>query len=476
MPPKKKAKYNKEYSDDFISSILDSDGEVLSDSDDGEGHLNLGSGESKKVSEDVDTSGATSAAESSQDEALQSFVDEELPKLISEIIPKLSPLEKKQYAEILNRNLIKSPYNLYQYLEQVRRNGSLLAAIQNVYFFKGEEAMDRKNEIYKILRKTQGGFLPSPTSALNAINPFNQTYINKLEILNLNAFLSMIGSPTQLPGKIKSGVQQMLSANYLAMGKAIIDVFVENEELLEKSKELGFELYGVVGDGALFITEKHDEQLKTIIEKSSYIGNFLMIPSKTLGIVVFNILMGVAGTVPGVAAGYRVLKLGKKFVEVSGKTLELLLRIGTGNWEEFNNFLQLLMEAAVMIPKGLYKFFTIFKLGRDVVMLLANSGASAASALMSAANSNESVGFGELTGNVGLPGMGNSNEDGEEEDMGMGSDEGPEFIGDDKQKKKKQSSKLTKKNMKNKNMKNMKNMKNIKNNKKTKKRKKKRRK
>jgi hypothetical protein len=472
MPPKKKAKYNKEYSDNFISSILDSDGEVLSDSDDGEGHLNLGSGESKKVSEDVDTSGATSATESSQDEALQSFVDEELPKLISEIIPKLSPLEKKQYAEILNRNLIKSPYNLYQYLEQVRRNGSLLAAIQNVYFFKGEEAMDRKNEIYKILRKTQGGFLPSPTAALNAINPFNQTYINKLEILNLNAFLSMIGSPTQLPGKIKSGVQQMLSANYLAMGKAIIDVFVENEELLEKSKELGFELYGVVGDGALFITEKHDEQLKTIIEKSSYIGNFLMIPSKTLGIVVFNILMGVAGTVPGVAAGYRVLKLGKKFVEVSGKTLELLLRIGTGNWEEFNNFLQLLMEAAVMIPKGLYKFFTIFKLGRDVVMLLANSGASAASALMSAANSNESVGFGELTSNIGLPGMGNSNEDGEEEDMGMGSDEGPEFIGDDKQKKK-QSNKLTKKNMKNKNMKNMKN---IKNKKKTKKRKKKRRK
>ena len=76
-------------------------------------------------------------------------VDEELPKIISEIIPKLSPLEKKQYAEILNKNLIKSSYNLYQYLEQVRRSGSLLAAIQNVHFFKGEEAMDRKMEIYK---------------------------------------------------------------------------------------------------------------------------------------------------------------------------------------------------------------------------------------------------------------------------------------------------------------------------------------
>merc|ERR1712167_262238 len=114
--------------------------------------------------------------------------------------------------------------------------------------------------------------------------------------------------------------------------------------------------------------------LKTFIEKTSYIGNFLMIPAKTLGVVVFNILMGVAGTVPGVAAGYRILKLEKKFFEVSGKTLELALRIGTGNWEEFNNLLQLLMEAAVMIPKGIYKFFNIFKLGISVITLLATSG------------------------------------------------------------------------------------------------------
>ena len=448
MPPKK-------YSDEFISSILNSDGEVLSDSDDGDGHLNLGSdGESKKVSEGISASNSTT--EPSEDKALQSFVDEELPKIISEIIPKLSPLEKKQYAEILNKNLIKSSYNLYQYLEQVRRSGSLLAAIQNVHFFKGEEAMDRKMEIYKILRKKQGGFLPSPTGALNAINPFNQSYIDKLEILNLNGFLSMIGSPTELPGKIKNGVSKMLSANYLAMGKAIIDVFAGNEELQEKAKELGFELYGVVGDGALFITEKHDGYLKTFLEKTSYIGNFLMIPAKTLGIVVFNILMGVAGTVPGVAAGYRVLKLGKKFFDVSGKTLELALRIGTGNWEEFNNLLQLLMEAAVMIPKGIYKFFNIFRLGVSVVTLLASSGAAAATALMSAAESEETVAFNDLTENLdlpglpSLPGMGDS-EDGEEEDEGdmgleLGGDDGDAGDKDDKEKKKK--GKLTKKKMK----------------------------
>ena len=298
----------------------------------------------------------------------------------------------------------------------------------------------------------KGGILQSSKAALNAVNPFNQSYVDKLEIINLNGFLSMIGSPTELPGKIKNGVSQMLSANYLAMGKAIIDVFAGNEELQEKAKELGFELYGVVGDGALFITEKHDEQLKTIIEKSSYIGNFLMIPAKTLGVVVFNILMGVAGTVPGVAAGYRVLKLGKKFIDVSGKTLEILLRIGTGNWEEFNNFLQLLMEAAVMIPKGIYKFFNIFKLGKQTAVLLGKSGQNALNSALSASESDESVGVSDLSESLGVNDMASNitslgsdmmdDEDDEEEmDLDMGEGMGEGLAGEKKEKDKKDKNK-----------------------------------
>ena len=500
MPPKKKAKFSQKLIDEILA---EGNPEEFSDSDDGSGYSSednssgssspvatastaTASAGDSKLDPDLSALDAELQSKDEADEMLNEYVKQELPGLIEEVLKKLSPSDKLKYAQILNEKLIEKPYHLYQFLNQVKRSlnlpphprsgeaqhpNPLLEALLRTFFL--EDA--KKTRIREILTNKTGGFLPSPTDALNAVNPFNQSYIDKLEILNLNGFLSMIGSPTQLPGKIKSGVQNMLSANYLAMGKAIIDVFAGNEELQEKAKELGFELYGVVGDGALFITEKHDGYLKTFLEKTSYIGNFLMIPSKTLGVVVFNILMGVAGTVPGVAAGYRVLKLGKKFFEVSGKTLELALRIGTGNWEEFNNLLQLLMEAAVMIPKGIYKFFNIFRLGISVITLLAKSGASAATAIMSSAQSEEKVAFNDITENLdlpglpSLPGMGDS-EDGEEEeeeDMGLElrGDDGDSGDKDEKEKKKK--GKLTKKNMKN--------MKKVKNMKKTKKKKKKKR-
>lgn len=468
MPPKKKARTEEPTFDPKLIAEILAEKREYSDSDDGEGYSSEASlspsasasvsAGASKLDPELEALHAEEQRKDQDDEILNQHVKQQLPILIDEVFKLLSESDQKKLKQIIDKKLLVNPYHLYQYLDQVKRNKAqrhsdpLMTALECVFF--PDDVIRRR--ILDILSSKTGGFLPTPSGGLNAINPFNQSYIDKLEILNLDGFLSMIGSPTELPRKIKNGVSKMLSANYLAMGKAIIDVFAGNEELQEKAKELGFELYGVVGDGALFITEKHDGYLKTFLEKTSYIGNFLMIPAKTLGIVVFNILMGVAGTVPGVAAGYRVLKLGKKFFDVSGKTLELALRIGTGNWEEFNNLLQLLMEAAVMIPKGIYKFFNIFRLGVSVVTLLASSGAAAATALMSAAESRENVAFNDLTENLdlpglpSLPGMGDS-EDGEEEDEGgmdleFGGDDGDAGDKDDKEKKKK--GKLTKKNMK----------------------------
>ena len=196
-------------------------------------------------------------------------------------------------------------------------------------------------------------------------NLFNKSYIKELQKDNLRKFLGG-GITDNIPDSVKNPVSNILETNYIEIGKDIIHNIKTNKQLRAKFKELGFEFYGILGDGALFITEKHDEKLKTFIEKTSYIGNFLMIPMKTLGIVVFNVVMGAAGTVPGVSAAYRVLKLGQKMFDVSGKTLELLLRIGTGNWEEFNNMLQLLLEAFVMIPKALRKLLQIIEIGKQI--------------------------------------------------------------------------------------------------------------
>ena len=454
MPPKKKAKISKEptFDPDLIASILaEGNPEGYSDSDDGGiGYTSSDEGSSfagasKSVDDDLSALAKELNEQDELDEEMDKHAKKELPGLTQEVLGKLSDSDKQKYAQILNEKLLEKPYHLFQFLDQINRNirqhhrNPLLTTLDRIYFMNPTT----KTRIREILTGKKGGFIPSPISALNAVNPFNQSYIKKLEILNLNGFLSMIGSPTELPGKIKSGVSKLLTANYLAMGKAIINVFAENEELKEKAKELGFELYSIIGDGALFITEKHDEKLKTIIEKTSHIGNFMMIPAKTLGVVVFNILMGVAGTVPGVAAGYRILKLGKKFIDVSGKTMELALRIGTGNWAEFNNFLQLLMEAAVMIPKGIYKFFNIFKLGKQTAVLLASSGSQAINKAMASSESDESVGIGDITGSLGVNDMASSLtsmgsdalDDDEEEDMDMGMDmDGAEFVGDDKEK------------------------------------------
>ena len=62
----------------------------------------------------------------------------------------------------------------------------------------------------------------------------------------------------------------------------------------------------------------------------------------------------------------RFKKTGNRFLKVFTKTLELGLRIATGNLEEFNNMFQLIIEAFVMVPRTIQKLIHIFNLGREV--------------------------------------------------------------------------------------------------------------
>tara|TARA_Y100000591_G_scaffold245521_1_gene216464 strand:- start:271 stop:1113 length:843 start_codon:yes stop_codon:yes gene_type:complete len=199
---------------------------------------------------------------------------------------------------------------------------------------------------------------------INIINPLNKEYINKLEKKNLKTFLG--GGISSIPGKALSTIKGILTTNYIQIGKEMINNIRSNKQLHAKLKEMGYELYLVAGEGALFITEEKNEKLKAGIEATSNIGNFLFLPFKSLGIVVYSLIMTACSGFPPCALIHRVLKTGNRFLKVFTKTIELGLRIATGNLEEFNNMLQLIIEAFVMIPRTIQKLIHIFNLGKEV--------------------------------------------------------------------------------------------------------------
>lgn len=199
---------------------------------------------------------------------------------------------------------------------------------------------------------------------INIINPFNKKYINNLEKKNLKTFLG--GGITSIPGKALSSIKNILTTNYIQIGKDMITNIISNKQLKAKLKEMGYELYLIAGEGAIFITEERDEKLKAGIEATSNIANFLFLPFKSLGIVLYSLIMTACSGFPPCALIHRVLKTGNRFLKVFTKTLELGLRIATGNLEEFNNMLQLIMEAFVMVPRTIQKLIHIFNLGREV--------------------------------------------------------------------------------------------------------------
>lgn len=199
---------------------------------------------------------------------------------------------------------------------------------------------------------------------INIINPFNKKYINNLEKKNLKTFLG--GGITSIPGKALSSIKNILTTNYIQIGKDMITNITSNKQLKAKLKELGYELYLIAGEGALFITEERNEKLKAGIEATSNIANFLFLPFKSLGIVLYSLIMTACSGFPPCALIHRVLKTGNRFLKVFTKTVELGLRIATGNLEEFNNMLQLIIEAFVMVPRTIQKLIHIFNLGREV--------------------------------------------------------------------------------------------------------------
>ena len=54
----------------------------------------------------------------------------------------------------------------------------------------------------------------------------------------------------------------------------MITNITSNKQLKAKLKEMGYELYLIAGEGALFITEERNEKLKAGIEATSNIANF----------------------------------------------------------------------------------------------------------------------------------------------------------------------------------------------------------
>ena len=199
---------------------------------------------------------------------------------------------------------------------------------------------------------------------INIINPLKNNYINNLELKNLTMFLG--GDLKNISEKAISTISGILKTNYIQIGKDMINNIKSNKQLKAKLKEFGYELYLVLGDGALFITEEKNEKLKAGIKATSNIGNFLFLPFKSLGIIVYSLIMTACSGFPPCALIHRVLKTGNRFLKVFTKTLELGLRIVTGNLEEFNNMLQLIIEAFVMIPGTVQKLIHIFNLGKDV--------------------------------------------------------------------------------------------------------------
>ena len=108
---------------------------------------------------------------------------------------------------------------------------------------------------------------------INIINPFNNSLVKNMEIEHIKNLLG-INTLTSIPGTVMTTIKDIMTTNYIALGTEVIKNITTNKKLHAKLKELGFELYGMAGDSALFITEEHDEQLKTFREKTSYIGNF----------------------------------------------------------------------------------------------------------------------------------------------------------------------------------------------------------
>ena len=199
---------------------------------------------------------------------------------------------------------------------------------------------------------------------LDAINPMKINIINNIETQNLTNLLG--DDISKIPTNLLSPIKDIFTMNYIQIGKEAIDNIRNNKKLRAKVKELGYELYLVAGEGALFITEEKDEKLKSMIKATSNIGNLLFIPFKSLGIVIYSLLMTVCSGLPPCALAHRVLKTGTRFMKVSTKTLELVLRIGTGNLEEFNNMLQLIIEAFVMVPRSIQTLVKIMNITKQV--------------------------------------------------------------------------------------------------------------
>ena len=250
---------------------------------------------------------------------------------------------------------------------------------------------------------------------MNAYNPFDSSYIKNLEVSNLQNFFG-VDKLTSIPSDMVSTVQGILTTNYIELGKDIIHNVRTNKQLHAKVKELGFELYTVVGEGALFITEDNDGKLKSLIESTSNIGNLMFIPFKNLGIIVYGLLMTACSGFPPCALIHRVLKTSNRFLQVATKTLELFLRIGTGNLEEFNNMLQLIIEAFVMVPKTISKLLKIIMIGRQIGKALRGEEIEVDEDFMSENGGlMGKMGLDNAMGDMSLPGMGSKDKDGKKD-------------------------------------------------------------
>jgi len=247
---------------------------------------------------------------------------------------------------------------------------------------------------------------------MNAYNPFDSSYIKNLEVSNLQNFFG-VDKLTGIPSDIVETVQGILTTNYIDLGKDIINNIRTNKQLQAKVKELGFELYTIVGEGALFITEDTDGKLKSVIESTSNIGNLMFIPFKNLGIIVYGLLMTACSGFPPCALIHRVLKTSNRFLQVATKTLELFLRLGTGNLEEFNNMLQLIIESFVMVPKTIAKLSKIIMIGRQIGKALRGEEIEVDEDFMS--ENGGLMGLDNAMEDMSLPGMGSSDKDGKKD-------------------------------------------------------------
>ena len=97
---------------------------------------------------------------------------------------------------------------------------------------------------------------------INIINPFNKKYINNLEKKNLKTFLG--GGITSIPGKALSSIKNILTTNYIQIGKDMITNITSNKQLKAKLKEMGYELYLIAGKGRFLLQKKETKNLKQV--------------------------------------------------------------------------------------------------------------------------------------------------------------------------------------------------------------------